>query len=83
MGGVYANTYDSLVLTTSCAFRMFYDFWIGDGNQHKFWTKNEAVDYWKSYAKHFGVLDKIRFNCKVVAVTPQDNQGWQVQLVSG
>ncbi|NEO32150.1 MAG: NAD(P)-binding domain-containing protein [Symploca sp. SIO3C6] len=83
LGGVYANAYDSLVLTTSCAFSMFSDFWIGDGKQQEFWTKDEAVDYFKRYAKHFGVLDKIRFNSKVVAVTLQDNQGWQVELASG
>ncbi|MDY6938976.1 MAG: NAD(P)-binding domain-containing protein [Cyanobacteriota bacterium] len=83
VGGVFANTYDSLVLTTSCTYSMFSDFWIGDGNQHNFWTKNEAVNYWKRYAKHFGVLDKIRFNSQVEAVTPQDDGGWQVQLASG
>lgn len=83
LGGVYANSYDSLVLTTSCSFSMFSDFWIGDGNQHNFWTKDEAVDYWKRYAKHFGVLEKIRFNSKVVAVAPQDEGGWQVRLESG
>lgn len=83
LGGVYANAYDSLVLTTSCSFSMFSDFWIGDGKQQEFWTKNEAVDYFKRYAKQFDILDKIRFNSKVVAVTPQDNQQWQVQLASG
>jgi len=83
IGGVFANTYDSLVLTSSCTYSMFSDFWMGDGKQHQFWTKNEALDYWKRYAKHFGVLDKIRFNAKVVAVTEQDNEGWQVQLASG
>ena len=83
VGGVFAKTYDNLVLTSSCTYSMFSDFWIGDGKQHHFWTKNESVDYWKRYAKHFGVFDKIRFNCKVVAVTPQDNEGWQVQLASG
>ena len=83
VGGVFANSYDNLVLTSSCTYSMFSDFWMGDGNQHHFWTKNEAVDYWKRYAKHFGVLEKIRFNSKVVAVTPQDNKGWQVQLASG
>ena len=83
VGGVFANTYDNLVLTSSCTYSMFSDFWMGDGNQHKFWTKNEALDYWKRYAKHFGVLGKIRFNSKVVAVTEQGNQGWEVQLTSG
>ena len=83
VGGVFANTYDNLLLTSSATMSMFSDFGIGDGNQHKFWTKEEAVDYWKKYAQHFGVLDRIRFNSKVVAVTPQDNEDWQVQLASG
>lgn len=83
LGGVYRHAYDSLVLTTSCTFSMFSDFWIGDGNQHKFWTKHEAIDYWKRYAQHFGVLDKICFKSKVLTVTPQENQGWQIQLASG
>ncbi|MEQ8757672.1 MAG: NAD(P)-binding domain-containing protein [Coleofasciculus sp. G1-WW12-02] len=84
VGGVFAKTYDSLVLTSSCTYSMFSDFWIGDGEQHKFWTKTEALDYWKRYAKQFGVLEKIRFNAKVVALAEQEeNQGWQVQLASG
>ncbi|MGK7940242.1 MAG: flavin-containing monooxygenase [Crocosphaera sp.] len=83
VGGVFANTYDNLVLTSSCTYSMFSDFWMGDGNQQEFWTKHEVVDYWKRYAQHFGVLDKIRLNSKVVAVTPQDNGGWTVQIASG
>lgn len=83
IGGVFANTYDNLVLTSSCTFSMFSDFWIGDGQQHEFWTKEEAIDYWRRYAQHFGVLDKIRFNSKVVAVIAQDNDAWEVQLASG
>lgn len=83
VGGVFANTYDSLVLTSSATISMFSDFWIGDGSQHVFWTKKEAVEYWKRYAQHFGVLDRIRFNSKVVAVVPQDEEGWQLQLASG
>ena len=31
VGGVFANTYDSLVLTSSATISMFSDFWIGDG----------------------------------------------------
>ncbi|MEH2347238.1 MAG: NAD(P)-binding domain-containing protein [Nostoc sp.] len=83
VGGVFASTYDSLVLTSSATMSMFSDFWIGDGNQHKFWVKSEAVDYWKRYAQHFGVLDRIRFNSKVVSVVWQGSEGWNVQLESG
>jgi dimethylaniline monooxygenase (N-oxide forming) len=83
IGGVFANTYDNLMLTSSATISMFSDFWIGDGNQHKFWTKAEALDYWQRYAEHFGVLDRIRFKSKVVAVVPQEPSGWQVELDSG
>ena len=83
VGGVFANTYDSLMLTSSATMSMFSDFWLGDGNQHKFWTKAEAVDYWKKYAQHFGVLECIRFNSQVTAVSQQGSEGWQVQLASG
>ncbi|MDJ0674677.1 MAG: NAD(P)-binding domain-containing protein [Calothrix sp. MO_167.B42] len=84
VGGVFTNTYDNLVLTSSNMLSMFSDFWVGDGNQQEFWTKKEAVSYWKSYAQHFGVLDRIRFNSKVVSVIPQEGEeGWQVQLASG
>jgi len=83
LGGVFTNTYDSLVLTSSATMSMFSDFWIGDGNQHAFWTKDEAVAYWARYAKHFGVLDCIRFKSTVVAVFQQASEGWQVQLASG
>ena len=83
VGGVFANTYDSLVLTSSATLSMFSDFWIGDGNHYTFWTKEEAVEYWKRYAQHFNVLDHIRFNSKVVAVVPQSSEGWQIQLASG
>ena len=83
VGGIFANTYDNLVLTSSATISMFSDYWFGDGNQHKFWTKEEAVEYWKGYAKHFGVMDRIRLNSKVVAVIPQDHEGVEVQLASG
>lgn len=83
VGGVFANTYDNLVLTTSATMSMFSDFWFGDGNQYKFWTKTEAVDYWKRYAEHFGVLDRIRFNSKVVAASREGKEAWQVELESG
>lgn len=83
LGGVFANTYDNLVLTSSCTYSMFSDFWIGDGNQQEFWTKNQIIKYWQDYAQHFGVLEKIRFNSQVSSVSPQADGGWQVQLSSG
>lgn len=43
VGGVFANGYDNLVLTSSATMSMFSDFWIGDEKQHAFWTKKEAI----------------------------------------
>ena len=43
LGGVFAKGYDNLLLTSSVTFSMFSDFWVGDGNDHHFWTKDEAV----------------------------------------
>ncbi len=82
IGGVFADTYDSLTLTSSCTFSMFSDFWIGDGRQHHFWTKQEVLDYWQAYAHHFGVLPKIRFGVEVVAADPVA-EGWRLSLVDG
>jgi dimethylaniline monooxygenase (N-oxide forming) len=83
IGGVFSNTYDSLVLTSSCTFSMFSDFWIGDKKQHEFWTKAEVLDYWKAYAQHFQVLNKIRFNTEVIGVEFRPDQIWKIILKSG
>ena len=83
LGGVFANSYDNLLLTSSVTFSMFSDFWVGEGKSHHFWTKDEAVDYWKSYANHFNVTNHIRFNSKVEAVSENKDDTWNVQLNSG
>ena len=82
IGGVFAKGYDNLVLTSSATMSMFSDFWLGDGNQHSFWTKKEAVDYWTRYAKHYGVIDHIRFHSKVESVRLQKSGSWEVKLTS-
>lgn len=83
IGGVFANSYDNLVLTSSCTFSMFSDFWMGDGKQYEFWTKQEFLDYLHRYAQHFGVFEKIRFNMKVMAVIPKAAKTWEIQLADG
>jgi dimethylaniline monooxygenase (N-oxide forming) len=89
LGGTFADTYDDLLLTSSVLFSMFSDFWVGDGNSNHFWTKEEAVDYWRRYAEHFGVVAKIRFGADVTGVRSlgRDDQspigGWEIELRSG
>ena len=82
IGGIFAGAYDSLTLTSSCAFSMFSDHWIGDGNEHHFWTKQEAVAYWQSYAVRFGVLDHLRFGVEVLQAH-QLGSGWRLHLAGG
>ena len=83
LGGVFSNTYDNLLLTSSVTFSMFSDFWVGDGNDHNFWIKDEAVTYWKSYASHYKVSDRIKFNAEVANVESIDENIWKVELTSG
>ena len=83
LGGVFADSYDSLYLTSSGAFSMFSDFWIGDGNAHSFWKKSEVLDYWTRYAEHFDVLDHIKFDARVTNVEQLNPQGWRVLLETG
>jgi len=82
IGGIFAGSYDNLTLTSSCAFSMFSDHWIGDGNEHHFWTKQEAVAYWQSYAVRFGVHDHLRF-CVEVLQAHQLGNGWRLDLADG
>ena len=89
LGGVFNDTYDSLILTTSVYYSVFSDFWSGDvrnenpdnGGRH-FWRKGEAVKYWTDYAKHNGIIDKFKFNSGVESVTETDD-GWVVHLENG
>jgi len=69
IGGVFSTGYDNLTLTSSTTFSMFSDFWIGEGQNNHFWTKDEALLYWTKYAKHFGVSHKIRFGIEVLEIS--------------
>jgi dimethylaniline monooxygenase (N-oxide forming) len=67
---------------------MFSDFWIGEGKDNVFWSKQEAVEYWQTYSDHFDVSSHLQFNQKVKKVTAQGRSGagkdgWIVELDSG
>ncbi|RIA08514.1 dimethylaniline monooxygenase (N-oxide forming) [Flavobacteriaceae bacterium MAR_2010_72] len=83
LGGVFTRSYDNLLLTSSVTFSMFSDFWVGEGKSHHFWTKEEAVEYWKNYAEHFKVTKQVRFNSKVESVVLNEDKTWQVTIASG
>ena len=83
LGGVFAKSYDNLLLTSSATFSMFSDYWVGDGKNHHFWTKEEAVSYWTDYADYFDVSKHIKYNAKVKSVSSTDGEAWSIQLDSG
>ncbi len=83
LGGVFADSYDNLILTSSVTFSMFSDFWVGNGKEHHFWTKDEAVTYWTEYARHFDVTKHVRFRSKVIEVKQSDEGTWHVEIESG
>ena len=82
LGGVFADSYDNLQLTSSATFSMFSDFLNKQGEDNHFWSKDEAVDYWSRYAKKFGVTERIRFNSKVDKVIRLDNGEWKLVLTT-
>ena len=83
IGGIFSRGYDNLILTSSVTFSMFSDYWVGDGNDHHFWSKKEAVEYWTAYARHYGVLEHIRFHAEVKTVRETGDGVWEVCLTSG
>jgi len=46
-------------------------------------TAAEMLDYFRSYAERFGVMEQIRFGTRVRHARPLDEGGWQLELSSG
>lgn len=80
LGGVFAKSYDNLKLTSSATFSMFSDYLNNDREGHHFWTKEEAVEYWKGYARHYGVDRALKFNTQVVKTEQLEDKSWDVYL---
>lgn len=83
IGGTIAKGYDGLHLTSSGAFSMFSDYWIGDDQSHEFWAKSKVIEYWTGYAKHFDVMPRIRFNTTVTSLRQSKNNLWSIDLSNG
>ncbi len=83
LGGVFSRSYENLLLTSSAVFSMFSDHWVGDGNEHHFWTKKEAVQYWTNYAEEFGVSEKIKFGSTVASAKLINGCYWELETCAG
>ena len=83
LGGTFAKGYDGLLLTSSAVFSMFSDFPIGGNENHHHWTKDEALDYWRRYAEHFNVSERIQYNTTVSNLSQLDDNKWVITLETG
>ncbi len=83
LGGVFADTYDNLLLTSSVTFSMFSDYWVGDGKSNDFWTKDDAVKYWQDYANHYDVTNHIKFDSCVKEISESKQNTWHILLENG
>ena len=78
LGGVWENGYHSLRLQLPKESYEFLD-WPMPASYPRYPSCDQIVSYLNSYARHFRVFKKIRFNCRVTKLEPQpDNKGWVV-----
>lgn len=68
IGGVWRETFASTKLQTPRSDFEFTDFPWPSYVTTQFPSHSEVMDYFHSYAKHFGLLDHIHFNSKVVEI---------------
>ncbi|CAM6107887.1 unnamed protein product [Calypogeia fissa] len=67
LGGIWRDSYSSTKLQTPKGAYVFSDFpW--PESVPTFPSHHQVIDYLEGYAKHFGFMDRIRFNCQVVEV---------------
>jgi cation diffusion facilitator CzcD-associated flavoprotein CzcO len=78
-----SSVYRSIHTITSKAFTEYTDFPMPD-HYPTFLAQRHALEYLRSYARHFGVADRIRFGTEVERVEREEGRpGWLVTLGDG
>ncbi|MCX4246656.1 FAD-dependent oxidoreductase [Paraliomyxa miuraensis] len=78
VGGVFNQSYDGVLLTSSAAVTAFSDFPPAPGT-HRHWTKGEYVDYLERYVDHFEIRSRIHLEHRVEqAHFDEARGGWLV-----
>eukprot|EP01018_Ginkgo_biloba_P027777 Gb_16794 [translate_table: standard] len=83
IGGVWRQTFASTKLQTPRPAFQFTDFPWPDHVTAQFPTQSEVMDYFHRYAEHFGLLDRIHFNSKVVEIRYIGEEGQQISGLWG
>ena len=79
LGGVWETGYHSLRLQLPKESYEFLD-WPMPGSYPRFPTCDQIVSYLNSYARHFRVIKKIQFNCRVEKLERRsDGEGWTLR----
>ncbi|CAN1163153.1 Probable flavin-containing monooxygenase 1 [Linum perenne] len=71
IGGVWSHTIESTKLQTPKSYYSFSDFDWPHSVKQTFPNHNQVLDYFKSYALHFNIIPRIKFNSKVVSIDYQ------------
>lgn len=81
-GNWYHGVYETAHIISSKKVTEFSDYPMPD-DYPDFPSAQNMYDYIRDYAEHFGLLDGIEFNTKVVYVRPAEDNLWEVTLETG
>ncbi|KAL0537097.1 hypothetical protein IC582_026067 [Cucumis melo] len=81
IGGVWTETLETTALQTPKEMFQFSDFPWPKSVTEEFPRYNQVLDYLRSYVQHFGLLNHIRFNSRVVSIdyegcSDEEMKGW-------
>lgn len=79
LGGVFAKSYDGLLMTSSNVITQFSSYSDGEEAAPRHWTGPEYLAYLEAFAARYGLEDGIRFRTRVLDVRRCDASGkWLV-----
>ena len=81
LGGVWANNYHSLrVLEPNCVYG--YPDWPWPDGTELFPPASQVREYLTSFARHFGIFERIRFGTRITGASPEGSGGWRIEYES-